>query len=332
MTPDDVPVSRYWSPIAMEARRFHGFLTTMSRTLRPQMPGIAFHITARTQGKAPWFEERIRSTIEKYIVDGVTSSDATLMAHTVMPNHFHIVLRQGSWPLGRVMQPVQRRIALLVQRAHDMKGHVFERPFRSYACENADYLRRAIVYTHINAYRARLCRAARDYPWMSHNRLIIDAVGGVTALEIVHTLKLFGDEPGRTITQLRDNYVQYLNWRIAKDEQDAAGAVFDAREPFFPAGDKHFATSFCALPSLNRIPQVDLRDKAIALLHDIDKEALIDDLRHRSVRRAVSATRRQLICGLLQYGFRGKQIAEFFRISDTAVSVVASAMRWARPS
>ena len=300
----------------------------MSRRLRPHIPGLAFHITARTQAKEALFAERLRGTIERHIIEGVSSSDSVLMAHTVMSNHFHIVLRQGTRPLGWVMQPIMRRIALLVQRAFDRKGHVFEGPFRAVACENADHLRRAIVYTHINPVRARMCSDACEYPWTSHARYLLDRNGGAIALEIVHALKLFADRPECSLHDLSSAYLRYAHWRLEKDRHIEAGTGYAAREPESAHGDRHFAQNFCSLPTLWRKPKADLRDKAIELLEKLAPGTSVETLRRRTLSRPGTAIRNQLIAGLLQAGYRGKQISDFLRISDSTVSAVATAMRY----
>jgi REP element-mobilizing transposase RayT len=315
----------------MEARHPARFLLRMGRVSRPQMPGVAFHITARTQGKAPLFDERLRTTIEQHIREGVNSSDALLLAHVVMPNHFHIVLRQGMHSLGWIMQPIMRRTALLVQRAHVMKGHVFERRFRSLACENADHLRRAIVYTHLNPRRARLCSTDADYAWSSgHLYRRKSKQLDVCDVAVNLTLQMFGKHPSDSHDDLQRAYCEYLEWRIEKDRHDEEGTVCPTREPLMPAGDAHFLRSFCALPPTNGRPSRDLRDYAIKLLSAIDEQLSIDSLRKRNLPRNLSAARRELIAGLLQARYKGCDIANFLRTADSTVSRVAIAMRYAQ--
>jgi putative transposase len=314
----------------MEARHSARFLLRMGRVSRPQMPGVAFHITARTQGKAPLFEERLRTTIERHIREGVNSSDAMLLAHVVMPNHFHIVLRQGMHPLGWIMQPIMRRTALLVQRAFDIKGHVFERRFRSHACEDADHLRRSIIYTHLNPRRAHLCDAHTDYAWSSGYLYLREAAKlDVCDVAVTMALQMFGKQPTDSLDDMRRAYLEYLEWRIEKDKHDEEGTACPTREPLMAAGDAHFLRSFCALPPTNGRPTKDLRDHAIVLLSAIDNQLSIDALRKRNLPRNLTAARKELIAGLLQTRYKGCDIANFFRTADSTVSRVAIAMRYA---
>jgi putative transposase len=292
------------------------------------MPGIAFHITARTQGRAKWFTDDIKPEIERIITTGVTSSKALFLAHCVMDNHFHIVLRQGAQPLGWIMQPIMRRISLLVQRVVGIEGHVFERRFRSHPCENADYLRRAIVYTNLNAKRAQLCADPSQYAWASHTDLFLDEDCSVRGIQVMHTLNLFAHSEANDRSDLRGAYLRYVDWRMSKDECDAAEVPYDVPEPQTDAGDAFFATSFCALPPLTRHPQCDLRDKAAQLLSRIDSTCSMDTLRYGRLNRRNMDVRRQLIAGLLQLDYPKYRIADFLRVSASTISLVATKMRY----
>lgn len=300
----------------------------MSRVLRPHLPRAAFHIMAKTQGDEPWFEDH-RGLIEKIIIEGVTSSDARYISHAVMPNHFHIVLQQGVRPLGWVMQPIMRRTALLIQRTRALKGHIFFRAYHAKHCDTADYLRTGIIYTHFNGWRAGLCDAPEAYPWTSHARYLADDTGCVVGFELAHVLRLFGHEPNESVEQLRCRYREYVDWWREKDAHAAAYRSFERPEPPTDAGDAYFRAHFSVMHVAVRRPVVDLRDKAIAILLDIRPDLEIDALRRRYMPHADRRVRKQVIAGLLQAGYAGKAIADYFRISYSAVSAIASAMRYA---
>ena len=313
----------------MEALQRGRFFVAMSRTLRSQMPGLAFHITARTQSKLPYFKNRLESVVERIIIEGITSSDATLLAYIVMPNHFHIVLRQGSRTLGWVMHPIMRRISLAVQRTHDIEGHVFERRYFSVACEDADYLRNAIIYTNLNAKRAKLCDDPSAYRWSSHVRFC-ESPPDSDSWYFRDALKLFGNDRCRTEDDVVAAYKNFVDWRI---ERDACDVDTQTPPPAPPTelGDRHFADRFIALPRHWRRPNKDLRDKAKELLFEVDSACEISCLRRRTLPRALTTVRRQVIAGLLQGGYQGSCIANFFRVSDSLVSAIATGLRYARP-
>lgn len=302
-------------------------LCFMSRAHRPHLPGGAFHITSRTQGHQPWFTESIRDRIEEIIVNGFATSDAQLIAATIMPNHFHLVVRQGMHVLGWTMQPILRRVALIVQRSTGVKGHVFERPFRAKHCDTASYLRNSIIYTNVNPQRAGICDSLGRYRCSSHGRFLTGndrpgckAVGDV--------LPLFCDRHASTTEELCDNYRRYAIWRLAKDEADKAGVLFGVPEPRTRFGDSYFADNFVAWTLRPRCPLRDLRDKARDLMCDIDPSFDLTELKGKVLSRPRSRVRRQLIAALLQAGYSCKSVADFLRISDSTVSEVASQLRY----
>src|SRR5687768_11846369 len=135
----------------------------MPRKRRIHLPHAGFHITARTQDGAKHFVPDMRSDIVQDIEEATSSFGHTLLAQVVMPNHFHIVLRQGETPIGWLMQRIMQRTVMRVRRQHGGEGHVFGRPYWLCVCASAAYLRRAIVYTHMNPCKAGFCEHPSDY-------------------------------------------------------------------------------------------------------------------------------------------------------------------------
>lgn len=268
------------------------------------------------------------SRVEQILLEGVATSDAMLISHVVMPNHFHLTIRQSARPLGWIMMPIMRRIAIAVQNRYGIQGHVFGERFYSEPSHGPDHLRNTVVYTHLNPTRAKLCNGPADYRWSSHSRFVVDDVGGCST-QLLHILRLFGNRPNESHTELRQNYLRFMDWRIRKDAHKDPDIPFAEPEPATVAGDNFYAENFCALWRQSR-PQVrDLRDKALDLLEQIDDGVNINELRRRHLPRRLSEVRDQLIAGLLQAGYRGKRIADFLRISDSKVSQIAIKMRYA---
>ncbi len=274
----------------------------------------------------PWFTERLRGSIVSMIVEGVASAGATLVAYAVMPNHVHIILAQGRRTLGWTLQPVFRRVALLVQRAHGTTGHVFERRFRSKPCLDQDYVRTAVLYTHLNPVRAGICTSVYDYAWTSHHAYSSD---GEQAREIIpdDALRLFATRDTCTDRdELRAEYLACLeSWQrtmpIARADQAAASV----------ATGLFFADRFCVqLDGTAPIQSVDLRDRAQSILRLIERDCDLDMLRGSYIGRRASRIRRQLIAALLTADYRGAAIANLFKVSTAAVSQVSAQIRWQR--
>lgn len=139
----------------------------MARQLRPYFPGAGFHITARTQGGAPWFDPPMRDFICEALAAVQRRCDVKLFAFVIMPNHLHLVVQQGDYPLDRFMQPLLTRVAMRVQLKYELLGHVFGRRYWCHPCLTTDYLQTCIAYVHRNPVRAALCAIAEEYKWSS---------------------------------------------------------------------------------------------------------------------------------------------------------------------
>ena len=301
----------------------------MNRFLRPQCPGGIFHITARTQGHAPWFRDELKPHIAQIIVDGICSSGCYLMAYAVMDNHFHIVLAQNTRTLGWTMKPIMRRIALLVQRHHDITGHVFERRFRSKQCVDAEHARNALLYTHHNPVEAGICVAVGDYEWTSHSEFLERrSTKSILVEEVIQLfspdLKISKANPGAA----RANYVRYIEWWCRKKEAERAEKDFNEAPPPARGGDDYFKERYAtpALPLLR--PTEDLRDAAWRSLALIDPQMSMEVMRRSYGGREAVRVRKELMAALLSKGFRGNAIADYLRVDPAVVSRVNRVMRW----
>lgn len=142
-------------------------MSSMPRQLRVYLPGGYFHVTARTQGKAPWFDEAIRDCICECIATAQQQCDTRVVAFAIMPNHLHLVLQQRDHPISRLMHSSMTRIAAAVKRKYKISGHIFEQRYWDRPCMSPEYLRNAIEYVHANPVEAHLCISPSAYRWSS---------------------------------------------------------------------------------------------------------------------------------------------------------------------
>ncbi|MGQ0814905.1 MAG: transposase [Gemmatimonadota bacterium] len=308
----------------------------MGRARRLHAPSTGLHITARTQNRAKWFDESMRGDIVAIIREGVSSFGHLLLAFVVMPNHFHIVMKQGQTPLGWAMQRIMQRTAHRVKRLHDVDGHVFGQPYWSIACGDPRYLRTAIIYTHLNPCAAGLCVKPEEYAWSSHSSYVnlpgadaecFDATAGLMlfARESLHRADLIADYTMAVDLVIRQRAVRIPgDWYLPNSARLRLNAT--------DAGDAHWATSYSPAPAadVGRACVADLRDRVIAILRKLDPECDIDTLRHAGRRKTLAGLRRQVIAILLTDGYRGSDIARCLRVSPALVSRIRADMRIGR--
>jgi REP element-mobilizing transposase RayT len=294
----------------------------MSRAARLHHPGSAFHIVSRTQGHEPWFVDDIKDEIAEILLRGVHEAGARGVAFAIMDNHLHIILYQGREPLGRVMQPALRRIALLVQRTHQHVGHVFERRFRARLCHDAEHLPNAIVYVHRNPVKAGRCRQTTDYRWSSARAFNGDCAPGFLCIE--DGLRAFDTSGMTSIDALREAYRNRLR-RCTDKELDGYW------DWFVSSVRRRRGTPYLPLTQHRERARLrDLRDVALTILATIDDQCPVELVRSRYGGPRVVAVRKHLVAALNQRGYSGVAIARYMRISEATVSKVCSAMRRAQ--
>jgi REP element-mobilizing transposase RayT len=336
----------------------------MGRLRRPNLPGGVFHLTARTLDRERLFTPALRTGAIEVIVRAVPASGARLLAVAIMPNHIHLVVQHGDAPLARLMQPILRRLAHALQRAHGRDGPMFWRPYACRACLHPGHVRNAIVYTHLNPVRAGLCSDPRSYAWTSHrlyaSRSAAPPPLRVTAAERLglvldpdHALPLFATGYGRSPDQLRDDYRAFVAWRLRADRCAAgepapwdAGATVRSIEPppppLLPWGDAHWhalSPLFHAAAGGGWWPggrasspyRPDLADLARATLTRERPGLPLSLVKGRRGGATYSRIRRSMILSMHAAGHRNVDIARFLRLSDSTVSKVVCAARPCRP-
>lgn len=304
----------------------------MGRRKRPYHPGTIFHLTSRTHRREAWFDPGLRTTIVELIHRMVARTDAQLLAYAVMPNHLHIVLRQGRMELAQVMQPLMRRVALQVQRQHGFEGSVVERPYRDRSCTTPDHTRSAIIYTHLNPWRAGLCGDDLAYDWTSHAAYLPGGDPekfGILPEVRERVLELFADQPNLTPDELAERYRAALEWRMRADRFQMAAESGSPSEPppATPAmvqGDlawKRLRPLSIDRVESERQPSLDLRDFIKSLLVTHAPGADLTDFRGPNRSHRIARIRLELIRAAARNGFRTGEIARFFAISPQLVSM-----------
>lgn len=293
----------------------------MPRTTRPYHPGSAFHIVSRTQGQEHWFVDDLKDTIAEILLTGSASAGARTLAFAVMSNHFHLLLFQGAEPLGWTMQPILRRIALLVQKTQKRQGHIFERRYRAKLCHDNEHLPNAILYIHRNPVAANICRQPSEYRWSSSRAFEGGAPPGLLCVD--DGLRAFDVNGGSSIVTLREIYEA----RLARTSDAEMASYWDWFAQRIHRRNSR-GQSIPNSPHMDRATLRDLRDVAKRILFSIDPKMDIQLVRSRYGGANIVAVRTQVIAALLQRRYTGAAIARYMRISQATVSKVRSAMRW----
>ena len=90
-----------------------------------------------------------------------------LLAFCLMPNHVHLALRRGRFPLSRIMAGLQSSYTQWFNRRHRRSGHLFQGRYKAFLVQEDPYLLALIRYIHLNPVRAGLARKPESYAWSS---------------------------------------------------------------------------------------------------------------------------------------------------------------------
>lgn len=141
----------------------------MPRAPRLEYPGAFYHVISRGNRQQPIFHRKVDyQRFLDILYAAVEHYDFRLYAYVLMPNHFHLLLEQGDWPLSRLIQVMLTSYARWSNRRYQQTGHLFQGRYRAILCDKESYLLELTRYIHLNPVRAKIVKDPRDYPWSSY--------------------------------------------------------------------------------------------------------------------------------------------------------------------
>jgi REP-associated tyrosine transposase len=148
----------------------------MPRQARLDAPGVLQHVMARgiERRKIFWNDKDRASFLERLAII-LEETQTQCYAWTLIPNHFHLLLRTGPTPLSTVMRRLMTGYAVTFNIRHRRSGHLFQNRYKSVVCEEDAYLLELTRYIHLNPLRAKLIEDLKTldkYPWTGHSVLL----------------------------------------------------------------------------------------------------------------------------------------------------------------
>jgi len=144
----------------------------MPRKARIDAPGALHHIIVRGIEKRNIFLDHTdRYNFLDRLGKILVETDTTCLAWALLPNHFHLLLRTGTYPLATVMRRLLTGHAMYFNRRHDRVGKLFQNRYKSILCQEDMYLMELVRYIHLNPLRAALIAEAKSldtYPFCGH--------------------------------------------------------------------------------------------------------------------------------------------------------------------
>ena len=141
----------------------------MPRIPRTAVGGLCFHVINRGNARAQVFHDATDfDGFENLIAKATDRTAMRVLAHCLMPNHFHMVL----WPresgdLSRFMQWLLTSHVRRYHKKFGTSGHVWQGRFKGFPVAQDDHLVTVLRYVERNALRANLVARAEHWAWSS---------------------------------------------------------------------------------------------------------------------------------------------------------------------
>ena len=143
----------------------------MPRMKREQSSTGIYHVVFRGINRQRIFEEdedyeRFLSLLKHY----QQISEYSIYAYCLMPNHIHLLIKEGTEPLGQTFRRIGASFVYWYNLKYGRAGHLFQDRYKSEVVEDDGYLLTVVRYIHRNPVKAGLCREPEEYRYSSFAR------------------------------------------------------------------------------------------------------------------------------------------------------------------
>ena len=178
----------------------------MPREKRLDVPGVIYHVIARGIERGKIFKDSVdRREFLKRLAAGLAKTGCRCYAWSLMPNHFHLLIRTGQTSLSDLMRKVLTGYAIYFNRRNRRHGHLFQNRYKSILCQEDVYFLELVRYIHLNPLRSKLVTGLSKldkFPWAGHAVLIGARKGDWQAVDEV--LLWFGQRRKTAIRKYRE--------------------------------------------------------------------------------------------------------------------------------
>jgi REP-associated tyrosine transposase len=189
----------------------------MPRKSRVDFPGALHHIIARGIERNLIFKDNAdRNNFIKRFGTLLIDTQTRCLAWSLMPNHFHFLLKTDQTPISTFMRRLMTGYAVWFNKKHQRAGHLFQNRFKSILCQEDIYLLELVRYIHLNPLRAKLVgnyEELSQYQYSGHGAVLGNA--SFTWQDTSAVLTLFG----KKISAARHRYSKFVEKGIAQGKR-----------------------------------------------------------------------------------------------------------------
>ena len=141
----------------------------MARPLRIEFAGALYHVTSRGDGREDiYLSDHDRELFLSVLGEVCQRFNWHCHAYCLMSNHYHLLVETPDANLSQGMRQLNGVYTQRFNQVQNRVGHVFQGRYKAILVEKDSCLLELARYIVLNPVRARMVRAAQDWPWSSY--------------------------------------------------------------------------------------------------------------------------------------------------------------------
>ena len=150
----------------------------MARPLRIEFPGAWYHVMNRGRRREKIFQsDPDYKLFLKVLGECVRLFRIEIHAYSLMPNHYHLLIRTPIANLSRAMRHLNGVYTQKINKRYRYEGSLFKGRFKSIVIEEDTYFQELIRYIHRNPLKAKIVERIIDHKWTSHRSYMLNGEG-----------------------------------------------------------------------------------------------------------------------------------------------------------
>jgi REP element-mobilizing transposase RayT len=285
----------------------------MARKPRIEFVGGFYHVITRgNQRQKVFIDEKDFLKYLEFLSDYKDRYGFSIYAYVLMSTHIHLLIETGKVGLSKILQGINQRFTMYFNRRYSTVGHLFQGRYKAILCDRDVYLFSLVKYLHHNPVRAGVVSQPEEYRWSSHREYLGMKKNGLVDTGLL--LRMFSEDLKRG----RRLYREYMRKEERISKEDFYRTV-DQRV----LGDEAFVER--VRERIENRPLAGRRRHGVSLgeiARGIEENTGIcfRELRGKGKDSGVMEGRRLFSLMGREYGYKGKEIAEFLGKDPAAVT------------